>query len=123
MTFNQIAFTPNDRWSWGVGYFYLNSSFMGTGENFITGTFFYRLNDNWGFRTQHNYDASSGTLQDQFYTLYRDFRSWTGALTFRVENNNNGPKDYTVAFTFSLKANPKYHTGDDTAAPYHLVGQ
>ena len=123
MTFNQIAFTPNDRWSWGVGYFYLNSSFMGAGENFITGTFFYRLNDNWGFRTQHNYDASSGILQDQFYTLYRDFRSWTGALTFRVENNSNGPKDYTVAFTFSLKASPKYHTGDDTAAPYHLVGE
>jgi LPS-assembly protein len=123
MTFNQIAFTPNDRWSWGVGYFYLNSSFQGTGENYITSTFYYRFTDNWGFRTTQDFDASSGTLQDQFYTLYRDFRSWTGALTFRVENNSSGPKDYTVAFTFSLKANPKYHPGDDTAAPYHLVGQ
>jgi hypothetical protein len=62
-------------------------------------------------------------LQDQFYTFYRDLRSWTGALTFRIQDNANGPKDYTVAFTFSIKANPKYHPGDDTAAPYHLVGQ
>ena len=122
MTFDQIAFTPNDRWSWGIGYFYLNSSFLGTGENFITSTFFYRVNDNWGLRATQNFDASSGTLQDQFYSLYRDFRSWTGALTFRIENNSNGPKDYTVAFTWSLKANPKYHPGDDTVTPYHLVG-
>lgn len=123
MTFDQIAFTPSDRWSWGAGYFYLNSAFQGTGENFITSTFFYRFTDNWGFRTTQAYDALNGRLQDQFYTLYRDLRSWTGALTFRVENNGNGPKDYTVAFTFSLKANPKYHPGDDTAVPYHLVGQ
>jgi hypothetical protein len=123
MTFDQLAFSPSDRWSWGVGYFYLNSSFQGTGENYITSTFFYRFTDNWGFRTSQDFNASNGTLQDQFYSFYRDLRSWTGALTFRIENNSNGPKNYTVAFTFSLKANPKYHPGDDTAVPYHLVGQ
>ncbi len=42
-----------------------------------------------------------GLLQEQFYTIYRDLRSWTGALTFRVTDNNTGPENFTVAFTFS----------------------
>jgi hypothetical protein len=84
---------------------------------------FYRLNDNWGFRATHDFNAENGRLQQQFYTLYRDLRSWTGALTFRVIDNDTGPTDYTVAFTFSLKANPRYHLGDDTVQPYSLVGE
>jgi hypothetical protein len=62
-------------------------------------------------------------LQEQFYTLYRDFRSWTSALTFRVADNGTGPEDFTVAFTFSLKIAPRTHVGDDAVSPYHLVGE
>ncbi|MGA9779287.1 MAG: LPS-assembly protein LptD [Limisphaerales bacterium] len=123
LTFHQLTFTPNERWSWGVGHWYLRSAFLGTGENFITSTIFYRLNDNWGLRSTHAFDAQSGRLQDQYYTVYRDLRSWTGALTFRVQDNGVGPKDYTIAFTFSLKASPHYHVGEDTVEPDHLVGE
>ncbi len=123
LTFHQLTFTPNERWSWGIGHWYLRSAFLGTGENFITSTIFYRLNDNWGLRTTHDFDAQSGRLQEQYYTVYRDLRSWTGALTFRVQDNGLGPKDYTIAFTFSLKATPRYHLGDDTVEPDHLVGE
>ncbi|HEY1719108.1 MAG TPA: hypothetical protein VGH42_12550, partial [Verrucomicrobiae bacterium] len=62
-------------------------------------------------------------LQQQFYSIYRDLRSWTGALTFRLIDNGVGPKDFTVAFSFSLKASPKEHLGADVVAPYHLVGE
>ena len=123
LTFHQLTFTPNERWSWGVGHWYLRSAFLGTGENFITSTMFYRLNDNWGLRATHDFDAQSGRLQEQYYTVYRDLRSWTGALTFRVQDNGVGPKDYTIAFTFSLKASPHYHVGEDTVEPDHLVGE
>ncbi|MGH7976171.1 MAG: LPS assembly protein LptD [Limisphaerales bacterium] len=127
-TFEQLEFTPNDRWSWGLGYWYLRGGIWGNGDwdgnNFITSTMFYRLNDNWGFRATHDFNAQDGRLQEQFYTIYRDMRSWTGALTFRVIDDGNGqPKDYTVAFTFSLKANPRYRLGDDTVEPYRLVGE
>jgi hypothetical protein len=103
----------------------LRSGFDGftQANNFITSTFFYRLNDNWGFRTQHDFNAENGRLQEQDYSIYRDLRSWTGALTFRLIDNGNGPKDFTVAFTFSFKAAPKTHVGDDTAQPYHLLGE
>ena len=126
MTFHQLALTPNDRWSWGVGHWYLRSGFLGNGqggENFITSTIFYRLDDNWGLRFTHDFDAASGRLQGQYYTIYRDLRSWTGALTFRVEDNGVGRTDYTVAFTFSFKAHPRYALGDDTVDPNHLVGE
>jgi LPS-assembly protein len=127
LALEQLTFTPNDRWSWGLGYWYLRGGTWGNGiwdgNNLITSTMFYRLDDNWGFRATHDFNAENGRLQQQFYTLYRDLRSWTGALTFRVIDNDTGPTDYTVAFTFSLKANPRYHLGDDTVQPYRLVGE
>jgi LPS-assembly protein len=123
MAFHQLALTPNDRWSWGIGHWFLRSGFLDGGENFITSTIFYRLNDNWGLRATHDFDAQSGRLAGQYYAVYRDFRSWTGALTFRVQDNGIGPTDYTVAFTFSIKAHPRYSLGGDTVEPDHLVGE
>ena len=126
LAFHQLTFAPNEKWSWGLGLWYLRSGFLGpgtAGDNYITSTFFYRLNDNWGFRATDNFNAQNGRLQDQFYSIYRDFRSWTGALTFRVTDNGNGPEDFGVAFSFSLKAMPRMHVGGDTVSPYHLVGE
>ncbi len=126
LAFHQLTFTPNERWSWGLGHWYVRGGFLGNGaggDNYITSTYFYRLNDNWGFRATDDFDAQSGRLQQQFYTLYRDFRSWTGALTFRVVDNGTGPEDFTIAFSFSLKARPRTHLGDDAVNPYSLVGE
>jgi hypothetical protein len=50
-------------------------------------------------------------------------RSWTGALTFRIRDNGVGPKDYTIAFSFSIKAHPKHNLGSDAVEPYHLIGE
>jgi LPS-assembly protein len=126
LAFHQLTFTPDEKWSWGLGHWYLHNNFPAAGiggENFITSTMFYRVNDNWGLRATHDFNAQDGRLQQQFYTLYRDLRSWTGALTFRVIDNLTGPEDFTIALTFSLKASPGYHVGDDAVEPYHLVGE
>jgi hypothetical protein len=123
MAFHQLTLEPNEKWSWGIGHWYLRNGFLGTGDNLLTSTIFYRVNDNWGARTAHYFNARNGRLQEQLYTVYRDMRSWTCALTFRLIDNGNGPKDFTFAFTFSLKAVPKTHVGDDTVQPYHLLGE
>jgi LPS-assembly protein len=125
LAFDQLTFMPNERWSWGVGYWYLREGFDGftTGNNYATTTAFYRLDDNWGLRATENFNIEDSRLQQQYYTIYRDMRSWTAALTFRVLDNSTGPTDYTFAFTFSLKASPTRHVGDDTVDPYHLIGQ
>ena len=84
---------------------------------------FYRFDDNWGFRATHNFNVLDGRLQEQDYTVYRDMRSWTAALTFRVTDNINGPVGYGVAFAFSFKAEPSHHLGDDAVRPDRLLDQ
>ncbi len=123
LAYHQLTLTPNEWWSWGIGHEYTRAGFIDSGDNLISSTIFLRVNDNWGFRTEHDFNAEDGRLQQQFYTVYRDMRSWTAALTFRVEDNGIGPKDYTVAFSFSIKAHPKHDLGSDAVEPYHLVGE
>jgi LPS-assembly protein len=124
LSFNQIALTPNDRWSLGVGHWYLRNGFVDAGANIISGSLYYRLNENWGLHAMEYFNAQNGRLQEQYYGVYRDMRSWTVALTFRVINNTGGqPVDFGFAFSISLKASPGYHVGSDTVRPYELIGQ
>ena len=124
LSFHQLTFTPNDRWSWGLSHWFLRNGFINNKENnFIGSTVFFRLNDNWGARATHNFNAQTGRLQEQFYTVYRDMRSWTGAVTFRVTDELNGTPDYTIAFALSLKASPSMHVGEDVVNRYRLVGE
>lgn len=127
LSFHQITFAPNDRWSWGLGHLYLRGGIWGGGEwsqnDFVISTAFLRLTDNWGLRAQHDFNITTGRLQQQFYSVYRDMRSWTCALTFRVEDDINSNPDYTVALQVSLKAMPSQHVGEDVVNPYRLVGE
>ena len=127
MTFQQLTFAPNDRWSWGLGYWYLRGGTWGNGtwtqNNLVTSTMFVRLGDNWGGRLTQNYNIVTQRLQDDMITIYRDLRSWTSALTLRVSNNEGSSADVTIAVVFSLKASPSVPLGEDTANRYHLVGE
>jgi len=123
LAYHQVTFTPNEWWSWSLAHDYSRGGFVDNGDNLISSSMFFRLNDNWGFRTEHDFNAYDGQLQDQMYTVYRDLRFWTGALTFRVTDNQGSPVDYTIAFSFSIKAHPKYGVGADAVAPYDLVGE
>ncbi len=123
LAYHQVTFTPNEWWSWSVGHIYSRGGFVDSGDNLITSTMYLRVNDNWGFRATHDFNAMNGLLQDQFYTVYRDLRCWTSALTFRVTDNPNGPEDFTIAFSFSIKAHPAHSLGTDTVEPFHLVGE
>ncbi len=128
MAYHALTLQPNDVWSWTIGHFYLHDdnltplTGLGEGNNLITSTLFYRLNDNWGFKAYHRFEARDGKMEEQAYSIYRDMRSWTAALTFRALENTTGPTDYTVAFTFSLKAFPRYGLGTDIVKPYSLLG-
>ncbi|HZL42609.1 MAG TPA: LPS assembly protein LptD [Verrucomicrobiae bacterium] len=129
LSFHTLTLEPNETWSWTIGHFYLRDDpsssplSLGEGNNLITTSLFYRLNENWGLRTALHFDARNGRLQEQYYTVYRDMRSWTAALTAGVLDNGTGPKDFTIAFTFSVKARPKFGLGSDSVRPYSLLGQ
>ena len=127
LSFHQLTFAPNDRWSWGIGHLYLRGGTWGGGlwdeNNFVSSTAFFRISDNWGLRAQHNFNIVTGRLQQQYYTVYRDMRVWTCALTFRVQDDVNNKPDYTVAVQLSLKAAPSKRVGNDAVSPYGLVGE
>lgn len=128
VAFQNLTFRPNHVWSWGVGYLYsrndpsTSSTSLEEEQNSLTSTFFLRLNENWGFRAAHQYDVEANVLQQQAYSIYRDLRSWTAAITVRLQDNLNEPDDFTVAFTFSVKAAPRYGIGEDAVNPAGLLG-
>lgn len=117
---------PSDRWAWKVGHRYLREvEELGpdSDNNTILSSLVLRLNENWGLRFRHHFEARDGTMEEQYYTIYRDFRSWTGALTFRFRDDRGGrPEDFTVAVTFSLKAFPRFKLGYDRDEPELLIG-
>jgi lipopolysaccharide assembly outer membrane protein LptD (OstA) len=129
LSFHNLTLQPNDVWSWSIGHMYVRDDFSATptalqdGNSFLTSTLFLKMNENWGFRAMHQYEVREQWLQQQSYSLYRDLRSWTAALTLRIREPRNGePRDYAVAFSFSLKAMPKTSVGEDVVRPSHLLG-
>jgi len=88
----------------------------------INSALFYRVNENWGLRASHYYDVGLRRMQEQDYAIYRDLRSWTAALVFRLREDADGKNDFTVAFTFSLKAHPTFGLGEDTVKRDSLLG-
>ncbi|MSU61611.1 MAG: LPS-assembly protein LptD [Pedosphaera sp.] len=120
-----LTLTPNDVWSLSVGHLYFREDpAFGpiSANNLIRTGIHYRLNENWGFRTTHFYEARDGKLEEQYYTIYRDFRSWTSALTLRARNYRVGQDDITIAITFSLKAFPRFRLGQDRDLHSVLLG-
>ncbi len=120
---HRLVLEPNNVWSLSLGHRYLDDEpNLGPGHNLITTSLYYRMNENWAARISHHYEARDGTLQEQYYSIYRDLRSWTTALTFRVRDNRDRSDDFTVAITFSLKAFPRFGLNADRDRPTELVG-
>jgi LPS-assembly protein len=123
-----ITVTPNSTWSCGLTYYYLRPNYTltptawGQGGNIVSGTMYYRLNQNWGFRLYEYYDIDNGRLANQAYSVYRDFRSWTGAFIANIRNDGNGSMDWSVGFTMSLKAQPRFGLGADTVGHNGILG-
>ncbi len=89
-----------------VAHRYLNSNpFFQNSSLFVVGGY-YRLSDNWGFGVEEQYEATTGLLEEQRYSVYRDLTSWVASLG-GVIRDNSGVKEYGLLFTITLKAFPK----------------
>jgi hypothetical protein len=67
---------------------------------------YYRINDHWAVGAYDRYEASTGFLEEQRYTIYRDLTSWVASLG-AVIRNNGGVKEYGFLLSFTVKALPK----------------
>jgi LPS-assembly protein len=90
-----------------LGHRYLNENpFFNNSSLFVVGGY-YRINDNWGFAIQEQYEATTGIVEQQRYSIYRDLTGWVASLG-AVVRDNDGVKEYGVLLTFTLKAFPKF---------------
>jgi LPS-assembly protein len=82
-----------------------------------------RLNDHWAVGGMARYEAISGLVEEQRYTVYRDLTSWVASLG-AVVRNNGGVKEYGLLLNFTLKALPKvsFDLNYDPGAPEGQAG-
>ena len=91
-----------------VGHRYLNDNpFFQNSSLFLVGGY-YRIDDNWGVGVQEQYEATTGILEQQRYSIYRDLSSWVASLGAVIRDNAGASTEYGVLFTITLKAFPKF---------------
>jgi lipopolysaccharide export system protein LptA len=90
------------------GHRYLNQNpfFVNSSQYTLTG--YYRINDNWGIGLHEQYEGTTGILEEQRYSVYRDLTSWVASFGAVVRDNGGGVKEYGVLLTFTLKSLPKF---------------
>jgi lipopolysaccharide assembly outer membrane protein LptD (OstA) len=126
----RVFIQPTTALSLSASYYYLMNNdpvfqtFPGqslAGHNLIAFSLYYRINENWGAHIAERFEAQNGTMQEQIYSIYRDLRSWTAALTFRVNQGPGQPTDFTAGVTLSLKAFPRYKLNADSDRPGQIL--
>jgi len=90
-----------------IGHRYLNDNPFFLDSSLLTFGGYYRIDDNWGIGVAEQYEISTGILESQRYSIYRDLTSWVASLG-AVIRDNAGVKEYGVLLTFTLKAFPKF---------------
>jgi LPS-assembly protein len=103
---NDITWEPVRSVKLQVGNRFIQDSVLFPNSNLYYLHLFYRLNEHWQFSSQYTFEASSGRLQEQDYTIYRDLESWQVAANFTEREVNNGINESIIFFTFTLKALP-----------------
>ena len=103
-----IAVQPTANLQLSAGHRYLNDNpFFEHSSLFVVGGY-YRLNDNWGFGFQEQYEGTVGIFQEQRYAIYRDLTNWVASFGAVVRDNTGNKKEYGILLTFTLKAFPKF---------------
>lgn len=121
---SSAIFKPNSDWSLGLTHRYTRDDpALGRGGNLVGTRLYLRFSENWGFRTSHFYELRDKIFQEQYYTVYRDLRSLTAALTLRWRESVAESEDITIALAVSLKAFPRFKQGQDAERPELLIGQ
>ncbi|MGI8435448.1 MAG: LPS assembly protein LptD, partial [Chthoniobacterales bacterium] len=102
-----VRVQPTAKVQFVLSHRYLNENPFFANSSLYAGRVYYRINDNWGAGASAQYENSTGIVQEQRYTVYRDLTSWVASLG-AVIRDNDGVKDYGFLLTFTLKALPKF---------------
>lgn len=101
----RLRFLPTDSFECSLGYRVLNGHPVLTDSNRIDLETYTRLNDYWGFGTNHVLEMDDGTLELEQYTLHRDLGNWVAALGVSHRDNRT-QEEYGVFLSLTLKDLP-----------------
>jgi LPS-assembly protein len=105
---NNIVWSPDPSLQFTIGEYYINHSPIFPDSNQTTLDLFYRINEHWQFEGQEQFEATTGHLQLQQYTIYRDLDAWQLGITYS-DSELNTQDNRTIYFSLTLKAFPKAH--------------
>ena len=105
---NDVVWEPNAALQLTAGYHSINHSPIFQDNNSASLDAFYRMNEHYQFEAQEQFQGSSGRLQLQQYTVYRDLDAWQVAATFSDSEISNGHNEQSIYFSLTLKALPQY---------------
>ncbi len=103
----RVIFQPVSNFQFSVGHRYLNNNPFFLDSSLYTVGAYYRISDNWGVSALEQYEAETGLVESQRYSVYRDLSSWVASVGAIIRNNGS-VKEYGVLLTFTLKAFPKF---------------
>jgi LPS-assembly protein len=104
---NSLTWSPDPSVKLTAGDNYINHSAIFGDSNQLALDLFYRINEHWQFEGNEQFEATTGHLQLQEYTIYRDLDAWQLGMTYSDSEYNN-QDNRTVYFSLTLKAFPKY---------------
>jgi LPS-assembly protein len=103
-----VSVQPISNLQFTFGHRYLNQNPFFVNSSLYTLSGFYRINDNWGIGVNEQYEGTTGIIEEQRYSVYRDLSSWVASVGAIVRDNGGGVKEYGVLLTFTLKSLPKF---------------
>ncbi len=100
---SETRWIPNQWLNIGFTTRYLDQpgTIFGPRSNLFGSDVHLRLNEDWGLRLAHRFEAATGTLEEQEYTLSRDLHDWVIAVSIRKTGG-----DFQLVLFLSLKAFP-----------------
>jgi LPS-assembly protein len=100
-----LRFMPTPNFEFTVNYLILNGNPVLDDSNQLYFRSYMRLNERWGFGMLDIVELDDGTLQQQQYTVHRDFGNWVAGLGLTLVDNRL-QTDYGVVFSLTLKDFP-----------------
>ena len=123
LAYHQITFMPNEWWSWSLGHMYSRNGFVDSGDNPISSTMFLPGERQLGLPRAARFQRHGRPVAGPILHRLSRLAELDGRADLPRDGQRHGPEDFTVAFSFSIKAHPRHRLGGDTVEPYHLVGE
>ncbi len=100
-----LNFMPSDNFQFSIGYRWLSGHPTLLDSSSLDFETYTRINENWGIGTNHSIEFDDGTLENQQYTLHRDFGTWVAGMGISM-TDNRVDREYGVVFSLTLKDFP-----------------